>query len=77
MTFLLKAVAQQKYLGVVIDQKFTWKFQVAKVYKMAYYLYLINCHQKELPVHILQMLVDSLVLSQVNYALPSTESAFD
>ena len=67
----LKAVTQKKYLGVVIDHKLTWKFQVAKVCKkMAYYLYLISCHQKELPVYILQMLVDSLVLSQLNYVLP-------
>jgi len=57
----------QKYLGVMIDHR---KFQVANVCKkMVYYLYLkINFHQKELPIHILQMLVDSLVLSQLNYA---------
>ena len=49
----LKAVTQQTYLGVVIDPKLTWKFRFAKgCKKMAYYLYLINCHPK-LPAHIL------------------------
>ena len=67
----LKVVTTQKYLGMIIDHRLTWKFQVAKVCKKkAYYLYLINCHQKELPMHILRMMVDSLVLSQLNYALP-------
>ena len=60
----LKAVSTQNYLAMIIDHRLTWKFQVAKVCKkMAYYLYLINCHQKELPMHILRMMVDFLVLS--------------
>ena len=36
---------------------------------MAYYLYLISHHNKVLPVFILKLLVESLVLSHLNYAL--------
>ena len=37
---------------------------------MAYYLYLISCHRKALLTFILKMLVESLVLSHLNYAMP-------
>ena len=37
---------------------------------MAYYLYLISYHHKALPMSILKLLVESLVLSHLNYALP-------
>ena len=37
---------------------------------MAYYLYLISRHHKVLPMFILKLLVESLVLSHLNYALP-------
>ena len=36
---------------------------------MAYYLYLISHHRKVPPVPILKLLVESLVLSHLNYAL--------
>ena len=42
----LKAVTTQKYPGVIIDHRLTWKFQVAKVCKKMAYLNLVNCHQK-------------------------------
>ena len=36
---------------------------------MSYYLYLMNYHRCVLPSHILRMLVDSLVVPQLTYAL--------
>ena len=36
---------------------------------MAYYLYLIGCHQKVLPDNIIKMLIDSLVFSHFVYSL--------
>ena len=67
----LSEVDKQKYLGVVFDSKLTWSSHVAAVCKsMAYYLYLINFHSQSLPREILKMLVESLVFSRLNYALP-------
>ena len=43
--------------------------------KMVYYLYLISCHHEGLPLFILKLLVGSLVLSHLNYALPVWDPA--
>ena len=67
----LSQVDRQKYLGVVFDSKLTWSSHVATVCKsMAYYLHLINYHNKSLPYDILKMLADSLVFSRLTYPLP-------
>ena len=54
-----------------IYSKLSWRSHVANVCKkMAYYLYLIRYHRDILPKHIIKMLMESLVLSHLNYALP-------
>ena len=65
------SVVTQKYLGVVIDNDFRWSSHISALCKkMAYYLYLIGCHQRNLPVAVLKLLVESLVLSHLRYAVP-------
>ena len=67
----LENVDKQKYLGITIDSNLTWASHVANVCKkMAYYLYLIGCHQKVLPNSIIKMLIDSLMISHFMYGLP-------
>ena len=67
----LSQVSTHKYLGVQIDEHLKWNSHVSYLCKkMAYYLYLISCHHKALPMSILKLLVESLVLSHLNYALP-------
>ena len=68
----LANVSKQKYLGITIDSNLTWAYHVADVCKkMAYYLYLIGCHQKVLPDNnIIKMLIDLLVFSHFVYSLP-------
>jgi len=68
---LLSCVEHHKYLGVHCDPQLSWSSHVGHVcQKMSYYLYLMNYHHRQLPSHILKMLADSLVLSQLIYALP-------
>ena len=67
----LSQVSTHKYLGVQIDEHLKWISHVSYLCKkMAYYLYLISYHHKALPTSILKLLVESLVLSHLNYALP-------
>ena len=67
----LSQVTTHKYLGVQIDEYLRWSSHISYLCKkMAYYLYLISYHHKVLPVYILKLLVESLVLSHLNYALP-------
>ena len=66
----LVCVDTQKYLGLYIDPKLSWRSHVANICKkMAYYLYLIGYHHGTLPKCIIKMLVKSLILSHLNYAL--------
>ena len=37
---------------------------------MSYYLHLVSLHRRVLPVHLIKLLMDSLVLSHMQYALP-------
>jgi len=37
---------------------------------MSYYLHLVSLHRCVLPVHLIKLLMDSLVLSHMQYALP-------
>ena len=47
-----------KYLGFVIDNDLHWSSHISALCKKtAYYLYLIDCHQSNLPVAVLKMLV--------------------
>ena len=64
----LMSVATQKYLGVVIDNDLCWSSHILALCKMAYYL--IHCHRRSLPVAVLKMLIQSLVLSHLHYAMP-------
>ena len=68
----LKLVDKQKYLGVVFDSKLSWAHQVSNVCKKwhTHYLYLINSHKLCLNSNLLKLLVESLVLSHLYYALP-------
>jgi len=67
----LRTTNKQKYLGLVFDSQLRWCDQVANVCKkMSYYVHLVNCHKKELPDAIIKLLMNSLVLSQLYYALP-------
>ena len=56
------------YLGVVILHWSSYNSVLCK--KMAYYLYLIDWHQRTLLLAVLNMLVQSLVLSHLRYAVP-------
>jgi len=63
----LKEVASQRYmyLDVVFDSDLHWSSHVSALCrKIAYYLYLISYHQRNLPVAILKL----LVLSHLHYA---------
>ena len=67
----LQRVTVQKYLGVTIDDKLDWSTQVSNVCKkMSYYLFWINSKRKSLTPQVIKMLVDSLVLSHLQHALP-------
>ena len=67
----LKPVSTQKYLGVVFDDQLRWDSHISTVCKkVSYYLYWINAHYKHMPNDVLKLLVDSLVLSRLTYALP-------
>jgi len=66
----LQHVNHHKYLSMHFDSQLKWDIHVANTCKkMSYYLYLINYHHWQLPLHILKMLADTLVFSQL-YALP-------
>ena len=68
---ILRVVTQQKYLGLVFDSQLSWCSHVSGVCKkMSYYLYLLNSHRHVLSNNIMKLLLDSLVLSHVYYALP-------
>jgi len=63
-------VVNQKYLGVVFDNKLQWSPHIDKVCKsMSYYLYMIGSHRTSLAKSISKMLVESLVLSQMRYTI--------
>ena len=67
---VLRQVDKQKYLGVMFDTRLSWTHQVSNVCKnMAYYLHLLNLHKHCLSPHLLKLLVESLVLSRLSYAL--------
>ena len=66
---ILQRVTAQKYLGVLIDDHLTWTAQVSHVSKlMSHYLFWINSKCKCLSPVVIKMLIDSLVLSRLNYA---------
>jgi len=62
---------KQKYLGLVFDSQPTWSDQVSNVCsKMSYYLHLIYTNKFVLPDTIIELLLESLVMSHLNYVLP-------
>ena len=64
-------VISQKYLGITFDNKLDWSALVSAICeKMSFYLFWINSHKKSLPTDVIKMLIDSLVLSCLIYALP-------
>ena len=72
----LSQISTHQYLGVQIDEHLKCNSHVSYLCKrMAYYLYLISRHHKAFPMFILKLLVESLVLSHLNYALPLWDPA--
>ena len=68
---ILQQVTVQKYLGILIDKNLTWTAQVSNVSKiLSYYLFWINSKRKFLSSSVIKMLIDSLVLSRLDYVLP-------
>ena len=71
MVYVNDAPLTQKYRGVMIDNHLRWDSHVSNVcIKVSYYLYCINAHYKHMPNDVLKLLIDSLVLSCLTYALP-------
>ena len=67
----LTAVTQQRYIGIIFDCFLQWNAQVSEVcHKCSYYLYLIGCSHKHLPVSLLKLLMESLISLRIMYALP-------
>jgi len=68
---ILQTTIKQKYLGLIFDHQLTWSSHVSNVCKkIPYYLHLVSLHMHVLPVLLIKLLVDSLVLSHIQYALP-------
>ena len=68
---LLQEVEEQKYLGILFDSKLQWRSHLSYVCKKAsYYLYLLSLHRKSLTFDILKMLVESLIFTRFDYAIP-------
>ena len=73
---VLKIVSHQKYLGIIFDDKLQWSPHIDKVCKsMSYYLYMIGSHCTSLTKSVSKMLVKSLVLSHMRYAISMWEPA--
>ena len=67
----LSCVVHHKYMGVHFDPQLSWDTHISNVCKrMSYYLYLMSYHHRVLPSCILKLLANSLVISQLTYALP-------
>ena len=67
---MLQVTAKQKYFGLIFDIQLTWSGHVSLRQKMSYYLHLVGLHKCVLPVCLIKLLMDSLVLYNVQYALP-------
>ena len=66
----LQVATKQKYLGLMFDSTLSWSDQVSRTcQKMSYYLHLINRHRHVLPACLIKLLMDSLVMSHIQYAL--------
>ena len=67
----LQVTVKQKYLGLIFDNKLSWSSHVSHVCKkMSYYLHLVGLHKRTLPASLIKLLMDSLVLPHMQYALP-------
>ena len=68
----LTHVKVQKYLGIIFDDQLQWLNHVSAICKkISFYLFWINSFRNNLPSSVIKMLIDSLVLSHINYALPA------
>jgi len=68
---ILQTTSEQKNQGLVFDSRLTWNDQVSNgCTKISYYLYLINVNKSVLPDKIIKLLLESSVMSHLNYALP-------
>ena len=57
----LQVVTKQKYLGVILDNCFSWNHHVSHICKkMSYYLYVINKHRHVLSSDLMKLLIDPL-----------------
>ena len=67
---ILQVTVKQKYLGLIFDNQLSWSSHVSHVCKkMAYYLHLVGLHKRILPANLIKLLMDSLVLPRMQYAL--------
>ena len=67
---MIKNIQQQKYLGIVFDNKLQWTSHINKICKSTtYYLYMIRCHRSSLTKSVSKMLIESSVLSRMKYAI--------
>ena len=68
---ILQPTVKQKYLGLIFDDRLMWTDHVSNICKkMSYYLHLVGLYRRVLPVNLLKILMDSLVLPHMQYALP-------
>ena len=68
----LQATAKQKYLGLIFDNRLTWTshMHVSNICKnISYYLRLVGLYKLVLPIGLIKLLMDSLVLPHILYAL--------
>ena len=65
----LQVATKQKYLGLMFDSTLSWSDQVSRTCQKSYYLHLINRHRHVLPAYLLKLLMESLVMSHMQYAL--------
>ena len=61
----------QKYIWVLfLTLHYQWTYHVQVCKKMSYYLYFIRRHKHCLDAGLIKLLLDTLVLSHLRYALP-------
>jgi len=65
----LQVATKQKYLSLMFDSTLSWSDQVSSSVCITYYFHLINHHRHVLPSYLIKLLLDTLVMSHMQYAL--------